>query len=258
MDWLAQENLFWLVVAAVLGAAVTAALVLVRVKAAEKAAERPSDEPSERPAHEPAEPARVQEAEAAPVIEPEREPEPAPEHEPAPGPTALVEGTVPGAAEPLPDGSSPSRHFAIKGNAASMKYHTAASPYYRRVRAEWWFDSEEAARSAGFRRWDEKDPAADAPPPAPMPVEDATLFDVEPEAAGEAPASDDPAHPYGDGSAAPLDQGRAPGPDYTVKAVTRSMTFHTPESPWFARICAEVWFDSEESARAAGFARWDD
>lgn len=233
MGWLFEENLAWLVVAAVLGAVVTVGLALVRVRTAE--------------------PARPQAAEDETVVEPEPAPEPEPEPEPAPEPEVLVDGGPAGAAEPLADGSAPSQHFSIKGNKGSMKYHTAASPYYRRVRADWWFDSEDAARSAGFRRWDEKPPADDAPAAPPLPAEDATPFE-----APDPTRPTDPVHPYGDGSAAPLEGGRAPGPEFTVKASSRSRTFHTPESPWFARIRAEVWFDSEESARAAGFARWDD
>ena len=35
------------------------------------------------------------------------------------------------------------------------------------------------------------------------------------------------------------------------------MLFHTIDSPWYRRTKAEVWFDTEDSALAAGFARWD-
>jgi len=62
----------------------------------------------------------------------------------------------------------------------------------------------------------------------------------------------------GPGSASPLDDGGAPDPAYTVKGIAQSMVFHTPESPYFGRARAEVWFDSEETARAAGFVRWDE
>ena len=31
------------------------------------------------------------------------------------------------------------------------------------------------------------------------------------------------------------------------------MKFHTPESPWYGRTIAEVWFNSAEAAEAAGF-----
>ena len=31
------------------------------------------------------------------------------------------------------------------------------------------------------------------------------------------------------------------------------MKFHTPESPWYDRTVAEVWFRTAEAAEAAGF-----
>jgi hypothetical protein len=34
-------------------------------------------------------------------------------------------------------------------------------------------------------------------------------------------------------------------------------TFHTRRSRLYARAQADVWFDTEESAEAAGFVRWD-
>jgi hypothetical protein len=63
---------------------------------------------------------------------------------------------------------------------------------------------------------------------------------------------------FGPGSAQPLPDGSTPSPAFTIKANATSMLFHTPESPYYGRTRAEVWFDSEASARAAGFARWDD
>ena len=41
--------------------------------------------------------------------------------------------------------------FPIKGNADSLVYHTSASPYYIRTRAEICFESEEAAVRHGYR-----------------------------------------------------------------------------------------------------------
>ena len=35
------------------------------------------------------------------------------------------------------------------------------------------------------------------------------------------------------------------------------MLYHTAASRWFSRIQADVWFESEETAEAAGFTRWD-
>ena len=44
---------------------------------------------------------------------------------------------------------------------------------------------------------------------------------------------------------------------YPIKGNARSMLFHTPASPYYTRTVAEVWFDSEANAEAAGFIRWD-
>ena len=43
--------------------------------------------------------------------------------------------------------------YTIKGNTTSMLYHTTASPYYRRTKAEVWFRTDEDARRAGFTAW---------------------------------------------------------------------------------------------------------
>ena len=43
---------------------------------------------------------------------------------------------------------------------------------------------------------------------------------------------------------------------FRVKGNADTMLFHTEESPYYGRTRAEVWFSSEEAARAAGFARW--
>ena len=35
------------------------------------------------------------------------------------------------------------------------------------------------------------------------------------------------------------------------------MLFHTPDSPWYKRTRAEVWFVDQARAEAAGFTHWD-
>ena len=59
------------------------------------------------------------------------------------------------------------------------------------------------------------------------------------------------------GSAAPTADGTPPV-GHPIKGNESSMLFHTYESPYYARTRADVWFDTEESARAAGFSRWDE
>ena len=66
-----------------------------------------------------------------------------------------------GDASPLPDspygagsyvGDEPPEGYIIKGNDRSMKYHVPGSAAYERTIAEVWFDTEDAAREAGFVR----------------------------------------------------------------------------------------------------------
>ncbi|GAB3624288.1 50S ribosomal protein L4 [Mariniluteicoccus endophyticus] len=54
---------------------------------------------------------------------------------------------------------------------------------------------------------------------------------------------------YGKGSF----RGAKPPKGFDIKGNEDSMKFHTPESQWYDTTIAEVWFDSEESAEAAGF-----
>lgn len=49
-------------------------------------------------------------------------------------------------------GDEPPEGFTIKGNERSMKYHLPDSGGYERTIAEVWFNSEEAAESAGFTK----------------------------------------------------------------------------------------------------------
>src|SRR5690625_3787808 len=55
-----------------------------------------------------------------------------------------------------------------------------------------------------------------------------------------------------EGSVVPLADGSAPE-GYTIKGNGGSMKYHTEDSPWFGRTKAEVWFATEEAAKAAGF-----
>lgn len=47
--------------------------------------------------------------------------------------------------------------------------------------------------------------------------------------------------------------GEQPPAGYDIKGNADSMKYHTPESPWYDRTIAEVWFNSNEAAEKAGF-----
>jgi len=57
-----------------------------------------------------------------------------------------------------------------------------------------------------------------------------------------------------DGSVDATDDGEAPE-GYDIKGNAQSMLFHTPDSRYYKATKAEVWFDTEESAVAAGFSK---
>ena len=62
---------------------------------------------------------------------------------------------------------------------------------------------------------------------------------------------------FGVGTADPAEDGSGPE-GWDIKGNADSMLFHTTDSPYHGRTKADVWFDSEDSARAAGFTRWDE
>ena len=86
----------------------------------------------------------------------------------------------------------------------------------------------------------------------PAPTEEA---ESAPEASQEATEQAEDA-PYGPGSAAPAEDGSGPE-GWLVKGNAKSMLYHTEESPYFGRTKADVWFQDEAAASAAGFERWD-
>lgn len=85
--------------------------------------------------------------------------------------------------------------------------------------------------------------------PAEEVVEEAPAEEVVEAAVEEAPAEG----PHGAGSHAPLDDPDEAPDGFPVKGNADSMKYHTPESPFYGRTKAEVWFASAEAAEAAGF-----
>jgi large subunit ribosomal protein L22 len=76
----------------------------------------------------------------------------------------------------------------------------------------------------------------------------------------DAEATDEPAAESGfdagqwPGSVLPDDEGNGPE-THQIKGNADSMLYHVPGSRYYAVTKAEVWFDSEESAEAAGFSQ---
>ena len=100
-------------------------------------------------------------------------------------------------------------------------------------------------------------PAADGAAAAPATLVDAPAADEAPAAEAKEPAVKAPegataSAPFGPGSKAPLKSGNAPK-GFTVKGNADSGLYHLEGGQWYDATEAEVWFDTAESAEAAGF-----
>lgn len=84
------------------------------------------------------------------------------------------------------------------------------------------------------------------------PVEDEDLpTDVTPEVEDVDAAAQETAEGYGEGSFI----GETPPEGFEIKGNERSKKYHLPGSGGYERTIAEVWFNSEEAAEAAGFTK---
>ncbi|WP_310961048.1 50S ribosomal protein L17, sunset domain variant [Nocardioides terrisoli] len=57
------------------------------------------------------------------------------------------------------------------------------------------------------------------------------------------------------GAHAPLEDAEEAPEGFPIKGNRDSMKYHEPDGQWFAQTVAEVWFDTAESAEAAGFTK---
>jgi large subunit ribosomal protein L17 len=57
------------------------------------------------------------------------------------------------------------------------------------------------------------------------------------------------------GSHVPLENAAEVPEGFPIKGNENSMKYHTPDGQWFEQTEAEIWFDTEESAQAAGFTK---
>ncbi len=99
---------------------------------------------------------------------------------------------------------------------------------------------------------------ADAPAAAPVdaaPAAEAPASPATTTGAGTTPPEGATATaPFGPGSKAPLKSGNAPK-GHPIKGNADSGKYHTEDGQWYEQTVAEVWFDTAESAEAAGFTR---
>ncbi|GAA2097828.1 hypothetical protein GCM10009841_10370 [Microlunatus panaciterrae] len=109
-------------------------------------------------------------------------------------------------------------------------------------------ESVEDSRKANSRPTVAAKKAASATPAAPaerveQPTEAVTAEETE--------ATSTDAKDYGEGSF----RGAEPPAGFEIKGNEDSMKYHTTESQWYDQTIAEVWFQSEEAAEAAGFSK---
>ena len=57
------------------------------------------------------------------------------------------------------------------------------------------------------------------------------------------------------GAHAPLDDVEEAPEGFPIKGNSDSMKFHEPDGQWFGQTVAELWFDTADSAEAAGYSR---
>lgn len=175
--------------------------------------------------------------------------------------------------------------YLVKFDAESRRYYVPGAPGYEELETEWWFVDEESAKAAGFSRWDEikakvgdfvdragdkvgdavgdaKDALADKIGEAKDAIGDAAeavgskVGAAATAAAGLVSIDDVPAGPYGKGSVKANDDGSGPA-GWLIKGNADSMLYHPPDSPAYEQTIAEVWFFDEETAKSAGFDKWD-
>ncbi len=174
------------------------------------------------------------------------------------------------AAEAKADAAAAASPAEAKADAAAAASPTEAAPVADAAPSEAAQSAETPAAPAAekpdapAKKVAKKAPAkvADAAPTkvadvAPTEVAEAPVEEPAPAAKAEAKAPKAAAPeaadaPHGPGSHAALENGEAPE-GFTIKGNADSGKYHTPDSPWYAKTVAEVWFDTVESAEAAGF-----
>ncbi|MHA6792617.1 sunset domain-containing protein [Pseudonocardia bannensis] len=59
------------------------------------------------------------------------------------------------------------------------------------------------------------------------------------------------------GSALPNPDGYSPSPEFAIKANDGSKRFHDPDSPYYVRTRADLWFRTADDAERAGYSPWN-
>lgn len=117
-------------------------------------------------------------------------------------------------------------------------------------------EASRATRAAASKKAADKSDAtaeAEANSPIADQVEAAEESDVEAATTTADAVSEDTSHAEAPaGSHAPLEDGSEPE-GFPIKGNASSMLYHLPGTSHYARTTAEIWFDTEDNAKAAGY-----
>ena len=123
---------------------------------------------------------------------------------------------------------------AAKAPAKAKKSEAAEAPESRAVRGFAETGATSASEKPDASASEQSNRASGAPASSP----DASASEQS-NSAGSAHANEDASHPAG----------------YDIKGNADSMLYHLPDGRWYDATVAEVWFDTEDSAVAAGFTK---
>ena len=98
-------------------------------------------------------------------------------------------------------------------------------------------------------------PAAAAPAPVEETVAEETVVEVEGVDTDVFEETEGGTSGKYAGSSVPLEDPSVAPEGFPIKGNEDSKKYHTPDGQWFEQTVAEVWFDTEESAVAAGFTK---
>jgi len=128
--------------------------------------------------------------------------------------------------------------YTVKFDPDTRHYYLPGTAEYDELETEWWFVDEDSAKAAGLTRW------AGSPAVGFLGAAVAESVDAVPPG------------PHGKGSAAAGADGSGPA-GWLIKGNADSMLYHPPDSPYYSQTIAELWFFDEDTAKKAGFDKWD-
>jgi large subunit ribosomal protein L22 len=153
---------------------------------------------------------------------------------------------------------SPDRLAVVQARAEGTGAGAAAKRRARVERSRGRAQAAKAAVEQPATGTTDADLAAETPAAPEVEVQSFADVDAAAEASAgdEAPADDEGAFEQGQWAGSVLADADGNGPEtHVIKGNADSMLYHTPDSRYYKVTKAEVWFDTEENAQAAGFSK---